>query len=250
MLKTSFAHRIVLVTALVFSLIWAPLPRVAKADPHPPRVREVKFAFVLVTAEEAAEFAVGNFSEGELRKRLLELNERSSGATPGDVCDLFEESAAYGLAVPAPVDDNGVEVPPPVVLPPGREGQPNNWVRRPGSVDRPSKWVPKHSVPTREGGQPSASWDDEEGHWDVDNGNGLRTRWLPDGTSIGEDHKPTLKPELPPEPFLGIDPVPYLLIGGAVVLIVVLFFIAPIAAGGTLLLVPSVLLSAIVPIGP
>jgi RHS repeat-associated protein len=99
---------------------------------------------------------------------------------------------------PHPVGPDGELLPPPVPLPPGKNGQPNEWVPvvnpnpRPGQ--RPVKWKPRHSVPSPTGAQPSGSWD-PEGHYDVDiptttGRPGDRIRVLPDGTRLGPDHKP------------------------------------------------------------
>jgi len=112
---------------------------------------------------------------------------------------------------------DGQPIGPPVTLPPGADGQPNDWVPIPGTADRPIKWKPRFPIPTDTGGQPSASWD-KEGHWDADNGRGERSRYLPDGTPI-EHSIAVSAPAL--EPFLGAGP-PAVLMGLLVLGIVVL----------------------------
>jgi hypothetical protein len=34
------------------------------------------------------------------------------------------------------------------------------------------------------------AWDERGGHWDVDDGDRNRTRWLPNGTQVDHDNKP------------------------------------------------------------
>ncbi len=88
------------------------------------------------------------------------------------------------LAVGAPQDPSGSPLPPPVALPPGKNGEPNGWVSVPGTVTRPMKWKPRFSVPSPRGCQPGASWDPDGGHWDVTWGNKTKDRFLPDGTKV------------------------------------------------------------------
>lgn len=70
---------------------------------------------------------------------------------------------------------------------------PNEWVIvDKGKGKRPAKWGPKYPVPSPDGGQPNASWDDRSGkagvdHWDVNDGGGTRTRVTADGQPITED---------------------------------------------------------------
>ena len=91
----------------------------------------------------------------------------------------------------------------PVILVTGTEGvgvyyagiayaaeKPNEWVRVPGTEGRPGKWVPRDPVPSPKGGQPGASWDERGGHWDIDNGTGNRTRYLPNGTQVDHNNRP------------------------------------------------------------
>jgi RHS repeat-associated protein len=91
---------------------------------------------------------------------------------------------------PAPTNPDGTPKPPPNPPPPGKDGKPNEWVRVPGTKNRPDKWVPRDPVPSPKGGQPGASWDPEGGHWDVDDGNRNRTRYLPDGTIVDHNNNP------------------------------------------------------------
>lgn len=107
---------------------------------------------------------------------------------------------------------------------------------------RPIKWVPTFPVDNPGGSQSGGSWDDEEGHWDVDNGRGERTRWLPDGTSVGVDHKPIPKPEAPPEPLTGLDVNPALL--GAVVLGVLIIILIIVTDGAA---APALVRMSVVP---
>lgn len=84
---------------------------------------------------------------------------------------------------------------PPVPLPPGKGGGPNEWQNigpaREGARDR---WVPRDPIKTTEGGQPGGSWDDKRDHWDVSDGKGTTRRYLPDGTEVDHDNKPVDKP--------------------------------------------------------
>lgn len=60
----------------------------------------------------------------------------------------------------------------------------------PGTDKRPTKWKPKYPIPGQS--QPGASWD-PDGHWDVDDGKGGRTRWLPNGGGqVDHDNKPVV----------------------------------------------------------
>ena len=90
------------------------------------------------------------------------------------------------------------DVGPPVPLPPGKNGQPNEWVNRgparPGARDR---WTPRHPVKTTSGGQPGASWDGRHKHWDVSDGQGTTRRYSPDGTEVDHDNKPVNQPSQP-----------------------------------------------------
>ena len=82
--------------------------------------------------------------------------------------------------------DRGESGPPPIPVP-GGEAQ-NGWKWNPNPQNpRGGTWGPRLPLPNQ--GQPSASWD-PEGHWDVDDGNGSRQRYLPDGRPItpGEAH--------------------------------------------------------------
>ena len=89
--------------------------------------------------------------------------------------------------------------PPPIALPPGKNGNPNEWENKPGSGPRGGRWGPKYPINSPKGGQPSASWDGINGHYDHDDGNGNRTRVLPDGTPVDHDNNPLPKPSTPPK---------------------------------------------------
>lgn len=92
---------------------------------------------------------------------------------------------ADGKVIPCPEPQG----PPPIPLPDGKNGQPNEWEVKPGSGKR-TKWGAKHRVPSERGEQPGASWD-PDGHWDVDNvGRKGRRRIEADGTEIA-DHEGT-----------------------------------------------------------
>ena len=90
----------------------------------------------------------------------------------------------------APTNPDGTPKPPPIAPPPGADGKPNDWVRVPGTQGRPDKWVPRDPVPSPKGGQPGASWDEKGRHWDIDDGNRNRNRYLPDGTKVDHNNKP------------------------------------------------------------
>jgi RHS repeat-associated protein len=82
---------------------------------------------------------------------------------------------------------------PPVKLPNGKNGQPNEWVQKAPAPGRRPIWVPRYPVPSAKGGQPSAS-EDPKGHWDVDDGTGTRDRFLPDGTLVDHNNNPVPNP--------------------------------------------------------
>jgi hypothetical protein len=99
-------------------------------------------------------------------------------------------SAQNQNTTPAPTNPDGSPAKPPNPPPPGKDGNPNEWMRVPGTGNRPDKWVPRDPVSSPKGGQPGASWDEKEGHWDVDDGNRNRTRWLPNGTQVDHYNNP------------------------------------------------------------
>ncbi len=81
----------------------------------------------------------------------------------------------FGLAsIPAPAGQ------PPVLVPGGGSGNGWRWNPNPQNT-RGGSWGPQTPLPGQ--GQPSASWD-PDGHWDVDDGNGNRQRYDPDGKPI------------------------------------------------------------------
>lgn len=233
------------IAAMILSMLIAPLPRVVRADPPPYEPNTAKYATVYVTAAEADELTNGSLSPDQMAARLIELRDRAEGSSVAKVVDLFDQVASGGNQLPAPVGPNGEPIGPPVRLPEGPNGEPNPWRKIPGTPERPWKWIPTRPVPNPDGGgQPGGSWDPKDGHWDVDNGRGVRNRWLPDGTSVGEDHKPTEKPEPPPPPFTGVDPRPYIILGVVIIIVVILI----IGTGGAA--APAIVLAAAVPAGP
>lgn len=113
-----------------------------------------------------------------------------------------------GLAdIPAPTSPNGSPAPPPHPPRNGKSGNPNKWVPVPGKDGNQErqKWKPGEPCPPlggQPGGQPGASWDPEQGHWDVDDGYGNRERYLPDGTLVDHDSDP-----IQVFPAIEVDPV-------------------------------------------
>lgn len=110
---------------------------------------------------------------------------------------------ASGLAPqPAPTLPSGKPAPPPIPPRNGKDGSPNKWVPVPGSdgKEQRQKWKPEKPCP---GSQPGASWDGENGHWDVDDGYGNRERYLPDGTLVDHNSDP-----IQVFPSITIDPNP------------------------------------------
>lgn len=104
---------------------------------------------------------------------------------------------------PAPTNPDGSSKPPTNDVPklpdgkppgwkPGDPLVPNEWEQKdPGKGDR-EKWGPKYPIPG--GSQPGVSWD-PEGHWDHDDGNRNRTRWLPGGGGqVDHDNNPLTSP--------------------------------------------------------
>jgi RHS repeat-associated protein len=64
---------------------------------------------------------------------------------------------------------------PPIPLPPGPDGQPNEWVPVPGTADKPygPRYKPKFDVPGgQNGAQPNTWWDPEDGWWSHEPGDG------------------------------------------------------------------------------
>jgi RHS repeat-associated protein len=93
--------------------------------------------------------------------------------------------------VPAPLNPNGTPMPPPVAPPNGKDGKPNSWRPTPGKGPRGGiKWVPTNPCPSPKGGQPQGSWDPENGHWDITDGQGDTKRYLPDGTPVDHYNNP------------------------------------------------------------
>ncbi len=105
----------------------------------------------------------------------------------------FRAQQQNNSGTPAPTNPDGTPSTPPTPPPPGADGKPNDWVRVPGTDGRPDKWAPRDPVPSPKGGQPGASWDERGGHWDIDDGNRNRTRYLPDGTKVDHNNRPIAK---------------------------------------------------------
>ena len=103
----------------------------------------------------------------------------------------------------APRNADGTLKPPPTSLPDGKNGKPNEWVIKDSGKGNRVKWGPRYSVPSVDGGQPSASWDDRTGkkgvdHWDVEDGSGSRAR-------VDENGKPISEADAHGRPFI-LDP--------------------------------------------
>jgi hypothetical protein len=103
----------------------------------------------------------------------------------------------------APTLPNGKPAPPISPLPNGKNGQPNEWVPKDSGGGARVKWGPKYPVPSKNGGQPSSSWDDGNGtgtpHWDIDNGNGTRTRVDAQGNPVSDEEAHPRPAEPTPE---------------------------------------------------
>jgi hypothetical protein len=112
------------------------------------------------------------------------------GPQPGRSYPVIYLSAVPVLPNGQPQTPNDVpNLPKPPV---GKDGKPNEWVegRPSGNGDRETKYKPRSPIPGRS--QPQVSWDDNNGHWDYDEGvrGGKRRRFLPDGTELDENHNP------------------------------------------------------------
>jgi RHS repeat-associated protein len=80
--------------------------------------------------------------------------------------------------------------PPPIPLPPGRNGEPNRWVPGSGSPDRPVRWKPEFPVDNPKGSQPNASWDPKNDHWDRHDGRGNTDRFDRTGKPVDHWNRP------------------------------------------------------------
>ena len=97
------------------------------------------------------------------------------------ICDNPQQNAG----TPAPTNPDGTPAKPPVP-PPGCSDC--GWKWSPDSQNpRGGRWDP---TGWKGPNPPSGSWDPENGHWDIDNGTGERTRYLPDGTEVDHDNRP------------------------------------------------------------
>lgn len=192
-----------LLIALIAASLW-PYSLHARAT-EPPPSEEVVVVSVdgqLTDANEEVAWALASAFHAEGDASHSNVVELDSATTEELIQALI---SAGGTPVEHPVDENGKPIPPPLKLPPGREGQENEWKSVPGTPQRPIKWVPKHPISNPGGGQPGGSWDPENGHWDVDDGNGNRTRLLPDGTIVDHGNDP-LPDQSVPAPFPALDP--------------------------------------------
>jgi hypothetical protein len=131
----------------------------------------------------------------------------AAGNAPGQVaCSSPAPAAAQQQNQhPAPTDPQGKPLPPPTVdnqgnriLPPGTEWEHN---KDSGTPKRPDgNWKPDPKLNPSvdgKGGQPKAQWDPDNGHWDVDQGNGTRDRYLPDGTKVDHHNNPIPRQSTP-----------------------------------------------------
>ncbi|HTV58669.1 MAG TPA: hypothetical protein VMJ93_07335 [Verrucomicrobiae bacterium] len=103
---------------------------------------------------------------------------------------MRQQAQQQNSGTPAPTNPDGTPAKPPVPPPPGGDGKPNDWVRTPGKDGKPDQWDPRDTVPNPKGGQPRARWDEKNGHWDIDDGNRNRNRYLADGTRVDHNNRP------------------------------------------------------------
>ena len=87
--------------------------------------------------------------------------------TNGD-CMMVTAGCAgnYICSKAPPTNADGSPAPPPMSLPPGKNGETNSWVPKHSGKGARTKWGPKFPVKSAKGGQPSASWDEPNEHWD------------------------------------------------------------------------------------
>lgn len=219
--------------AVVLSVLGLVLPPAAYAIPRrdgPP----VQY-FVVHLGEEGSIFLDGSLAPEKFGDEVLGLINGQTEVGADELLSQIISAVAMGGTIQPPTGPDGQPVPPPLRLPPGPDGEPNPWVPGEGTPSRPIRWGPQYPVPTDGGGQPNGSWDPENGHWDIHDGKGNTTRYLPDGTMVDHDNKPVMDPL--PEPFLDIDVSPWWIVGlVVVVVIVVLIYVA--IPGAPLVLVP------------
>jgi hypothetical protein len=127
---------------------------------------------------------------------------RYCGNRPADVTD------PSGLV---PIQSNRSDFPPVPVPGRGLGGRYNGWKWNPDPRNgRGGSWGPQEPIPGGQG-QPSASWDPDDNHWDVDDGHGNRQRYDEKGNPLTEQqahpnrHFPSPKPlpaplPVPPKP--------------------------------------------------
>ncbi len=131
----------------------------------------------------------------------------------GNPVNLWDPNGMAPQAYPPPQYANGVPKPPPYPLPPGKEGQPNEWV--PSKSDPNNPWhpyyKPKFPVP---GGQPRCAWDPYDGHWQYDDGKGSpRQHADADGNPVDTNNNPLYGPPTqtanPPPPITDTPDSPF-----------------------------------------
>jgi hypothetical protein len=173
-----------------------------------PSLPPTAYVQVQVDSDTAAAIITGQFTDQQL---VDIINNRLGSATSIQYSVLSAEAASCaqaGGAFQPPSGPNGEPLPPPVKLPDSAPGVPRRWVPVQGTPGgRPIKWKPETPILSPDGGQPGGSWDDEHGHWDIDNGRGGRVRCLPTGEEVGSDpaHSPLSRPLNPTPPFTGLD---------------------------------------------
>jgi len=133
-----------------------------------------------------------SFFELDTQNVNAQANNGTNSASPSDQKPDPQKDPGQQQkgGTPAPTNPDGTPAKPPVPPPPGKDGKPNDWVRTPGKDGKPDQWDPRDNVPSPKGGQPRARWDEKNGHWDIDDGNRNRTRYLPDGTKVDHNNRP------------------------------------------------------------
>src|SRR6185437_7961381 len=145
-------------------------------------------------------------SEPSMSKTAREMEFEAPSLSQQEATELSSGRYREAANQPPPTRPDGSPAPPPTSLAPGRTGEPNSWVPIPGSKSRDTRWKPREPIRIKNGSQPSASWDPEHGHWVVDNGQGQRDRYLPDGTRVDHDNEPL--PFLVPTPLAPVPATP------------------------------------------
>ena len=110
----------------------------------------------------------------------------------------------------------------------GGDGNGWKWSPNPGSP-RGGSWGPKFPIKTPKGSQPKVSWDPDPGphgkqHYDMDDGNGNRTRFDKDGKPLPTQRKveiPVADPDSGYSPDPVVNPIDWRQIGVDVGVVVV-----------------------------